>query len=130
MLGDLILEVQGRVAESKSSPNGKREVNAAVEGLLLEEKFSGSVKGETMIRPDGTVSSNIDGSFDMKGGETVRFSAITKGTNVSNGKFSYKGAICFSCPPGRFVKLNGIAVAYDVDVDETGFIRGRGWEWK
>ncbi len=130
MLGDLVYEAEGKVNGFKRLTNGKILQKVAKRGRFLREEFSAIYYPVGEIRPDGTAYVELSGEFSVKREETMRNSAIGSGRIRPDGSMIHKGRACYYGPPGKFARLNGIAVAGELETGDAGNVRGRGWEWK
>ncbi len=130
MLGDLVFETEGKVIGMKRLPNGKIEQKAALRGTILDEECSVDWIGMAEHRPDGTGFVQFHGIFSTTSGVELEYTGIGNGVRKPDKHMVYRGAVCFSTPPGKFAHLNGIAVVWEVEVDEAGFVQNKGWEWK
>ncbi len=129
-LGDLVYENHGKVIGMRRFPNGKFEITAALEGTILGEQYSATWIGEAKASSDATVYVEFRGVFTTESGVEIPYLGIGSGINRPDGSASYRGAATFTAPPGKFASLNGMAVPYEVEIDDAGFIQNRGWEWK
>jgi hypothetical protein len=130
LLGDIIVEGQGKTVGMRVLPNGKIEHTWIMEGLFLEEEFQGTWTSETEIRPDRTAYHVLHGFFTTKSGEMGRYTGMGNGTLGPDGTSVWRGFMCFTNPPGKYAKLNGIAAIWEVEADKEGILHNKGWEWK
>ncbi len=130
MLGEEVYEAHGKIIGTKYLPNGKFEIEATLQGSIYDERFSANWTGEGQSRKDRTLLIEFQGVITTKSGVTIPYTGIGSGINRDDGSTSYTGGACFSSPPGKFAKLNGISVVYKVEVDDAGFIESRGRELK
>ncbi len=128
--GKVILEGQGKVVGMKRLASGKIEETFDMNGLLLGEKFSGTYTIEGKVRPDGTGFVETRGFISTRDGYPIQLTGIANGRTEPNGITVLRGANCYSCPTGKFAKLNEIVVMWKAEVDEGGNIKSVGWEWK
>ncbi len=129
MLGDLVYEAEGKVIGMKRLPDGKVEQTVDVKGKFFGEEFTATFKTEGGIRPDGTGYVELNGSYTMDGA-LIQYSGIGNGIRKPDGTWAFRGTTCYNCPPGKYARLNGIAVLWEVDVDDAGVQHNKGWEWK
>jgi hypothetical protein len=130
MLGSLFYEGRGKVIGTSVLPNGKLEQTVGMQGLVEGEEFSATWTGETEIRPDGTGHVEFHGFYSTKSGAVGRYTGIGNGIHGSDGSASYRGTACYSSPPGKYARLNGIAVVFETEHDRDGNVLNKGWEWK
>jgi hypothetical protein len=64
-------------------------------------------------------------------GASATWTALGAGRFTGNGSAaSWRGALIYQTMSQSLVKLNGIAVVFEFDVDENGKTTGGIWEWK
>ena len=130
MLGDLIYEARGKILGMRVLPNGKVEQTVMMQGMVLGEEFSATWTNESERRPDGTGYTEFRGFFSTKSGAMGQYLGNGNGINKPDGSSIYRGAVCFSCPPGKYARFNGMAVVYEAETDKEGNMHNKGWEWK
>ena len=52
------------------------------------------------------------------------------GRFIRPGAISWRGALCYETTSKKLARLNGIAVAFEYDIDESGKSEGKLHEWK
>ena len=131
MLGKLVYEGQGKAIGYRVLEDGRVEQTCMMQGKLLGEDFSATwTQVADPMRPDWTGFGKGWGIFWAKNGSSGRFDMIGNGTGKFDGLSSIRGSVCFSCMPGKFGHLNGIAVVFEMDSDKDGNFQNKGWEWK
>jgi hypothetical protein len=131
MLGDLVLECEGKITGSKVLRNGKWELIGEFQGLFLGEEFTMLQTAEIDISPDGRIGNAESwGFFNTKGGTRGQFVGHGRPVRNPDGTSSARGAYFFSNPPGKYDGLNEIPVIFENDSDKEGNMRMKGWEWK
>ena len=130
MLGEVVYECRGKMIGTRVMPDGKVENTGMVQGMFFGEEFSSTWTGEGEMRLDGTGYTEIRGFFGTKGGTMGRYLGNGNGINRPDGSMVYRGALCYSIPSGKHARLNGVAVAYEIEIDKEGNIHSKGWEWK
>lgn len=130
MLGELVYEGRGKALGMRVLPNGKLEYTEMMQGTMLGEKFSATWSGEGDVRPDGTGYFEFWGFFMTESGAMGKYKGNGNGIHRPDGSMTYRGAVCYANPPGKFAKLNGTAVVYEIEVDKDGNFHNKGWEWK
>ncbi len=130
MLGDLIFEGEGTLSGMKRLPDGRMTDELKIEVTALGLEFSDIVTIELKHRKDGTVFASVGGEFTTESGENVHRSGIANGMRMPDGSYVLRGVACLSCPPGRFARLNGIAIIWEANVTNGGTYQFKGWEWK
>ncbi len=130
MLGDLVYESQGKAMGMRVLPNDKIEQTSMEQGRVLGEEFTSTYTAQTEMRPDGTMYNEFRGFYTTKSGVMGRFTGMGNGVMRPDGSQVWRGAACFSNPPGKYAKFNGMAVVWETEVDKEGNIHNKGWEWK
>ena len=130
MLGEVVYEGRGKVVGMRVLPNCKLEQTVMMQGMFLGEELSATWTSEGEFRPDGTGHTEFHGFFTTKNGGMGQYNGSGNGINKPDGSMTYRGVVCYSCPPGKFARLDGIAVVWEVEVDKEGNYHNKGWEWK
>jgi hypothetical protein len=130
MLGDLVYEGRGKVVGMRVLENFNQEITGVLQGMFLGEEFTATFSYTSEFRMDGTGYGAVRGYFGTNGGSVGRFVGNGNAINKLDGSSIIRGALCYSNPPGKFAKLNGIAVAYEFEADKEGNLHSKGWEWK
>jgi len=147
MLSKQIGEEAGQVTGTRVLPNEgagpKVEMSIQQSGILLGADVGEMCTFVSVIRPDGTlfadgqgVATTDDGEMAAWQGQGVgRFTG--HGTASSFGRFtgqgtasSWRGAIYFQTASERLAQLNGIAVVFDLEIEESGKTASKFYEWK
>jgi hypothetical protein len=81
------------------------------------------------MRPDGTIAGKGQGVTTTPDGDMLTWRGYGVGQQV-NGTTKYRGSVFYETTAKNFTHLNGIACAFEYDVDESGKTTGRLWEWK
>jgi hypothetical protein len=82
------------------------------------------------LRPNGTMEGSGTGVVMTGEGESATFRATGVGTPARQGAISWRGALFFETTSAKLSRLNGIAVATEYAVDESGKSEGHFYEWK
>jgi hypothetical protein len=130
MLGDQVYEIQGKNVGMRVLPDGKIERTVIDQGMFLGEEFSCTYTMVMEIRPDGTGFMEFHGFYTTKGGVMGKYKGMGNGMSREDGTSIMRGSVCFFSPPGKYARLNGIAVVWEAETDKEGIIHGKGWEWK
>src|ERR1700749_4516209 len=137
MLGQKISEMQGKMTTQRVLPvdqgSPKFESTFEISGTLLNYQAKAMVTYWSTILPNGTLYGECpnQGMVLTQSGDTATFRAAGAGkfTNAA-GAASFRGAIYYSAQSAALAKLNGLAVVYEWDVDESGNALLKAWEWK
>jgi hypothetical protein len=131
MLGEVVFECYGKIIGKRVLRDGKGyEMTAEMKGTFLGEEFTTTYTCETGLRPDGTGWVEWWGFFNTKGGSGGRYTGNGNGVFKSEGGSVWRGDMCFSNPPGKYARLNGIAVIFENEFDKEGNHHMKAWEWK
>lgn len=130
MLGDQAYDTRGKYIGMRVLPDGKIEQTGTAKGKFYGEDVTATFTGETELRPDGTGYMEVRGFFTTASGAMGRFKGVGNVVIKPDGTRVSTGAICYTMPPGKYAKLNGMAVVWEVEVDKEGNFTNNGWEWK
>ena len=99
-------------------------------GTLYGVQVSSTVTYIGTLRPNGTITGSGTGFALTADGNTATFRGYGVGTFTRPGAISWHGALFFETTAPELDRLNGIAAAFDYQVDETGKSEGQFTEWK
>lgn len=133
MLGDPISEARGK-------RTGRRALSASG-GVVVEVTFEGSGKMlgvefnefgtyVSTPRPDGTMYGEGQGVCMTKDGEMAAWKGQGVGLFTGGGAVSFRGAVYYSSASPKLARLNKVAAVYEFDVDASGNVQYKMWEWK
>jgi hypothetical protein len=135
MLGEQIGEETGQVTGMRVLPyeghGAKVEVSFQQTGTLLGAHVNAMGSYISVTRPDGTLFADGQGVAITEDGEiaTWRGQGVGRFTG-GGGAVSYRGAIYYETTSERLARLNGIAVVFEYETDESGKIVAKAYEWK
>jgi hypothetical protein len=135
MLGEQIGEATGQITGTRVLPDegaGPRvEVSFQDSGTLLGIHGTNMGTYVSVARPDGTLFSDGQGIAMTDEGEVVtwRGQGVVRPTGHGMATSS-RGAVYCQTTSERLARLNGIALLFEVEADESGKITTRSWEWK
>ena len=135
MLGEQIGEVTGQITGMRVLPDeghgAKVEVSFQQTGTLLGAHVNDMGTYISVTRPDGTLFGDGQGVTMTEDGEmaTWRGQGVGRFTG-RGGAVSYRGAVYFQTTSERLERLNGIAVVYEYESDESGKTTVKAYEWK
>jgi hypothetical protein len=132
MLGEKILEEKGRVTSTRvleTTPQPKVETTFEAQGTLLgiEHRTIGTYW--SVIQPSGIMYGEGNGVVTTKEG-LLTWKGSGAGKLTARGGVSYRGAIYYQTTVERLLRLNGIAVIFEYEVDENGNTNAVASEWK
>lgn len=135
MLGEQIGEETGQTTGIRVLPDeghgAKVEVSFQQSGTLLGAHVNDMGTYITVTRPDGTLFGDGQGVTMTEDGEvaTWRGQGVGRFTGRGGG-VSYRGAIYYQTNSERLARLNGIAVVFEYESDESGKTAAKSYEWK
>jgi hypothetical protein len=135
MLGEQIVEETGQITGRRVLPDEgagpKVEVSGESSGTLLGAHVTNIWTSVTVARPDGTSFGDAQGVAITDEGERVTWRSQGVGRLTGHGRASsWRGAVYFQTSSERLARLNGIAGAFEFEVDESGKAESKTYEWK
>jgi hypothetical protein len=135
MLGEQIGEETGQITGMRVLPDeghgAKVEVSHQQTGTLLGVHVNVMSTYISATRPDGTLFADGQGVAITEDGETATWRGQGVGRFTGRGgAVSYRGAIYYQTTSARLARLNGIAVVFKYESDESGKTTAKGYEWK
>lgn len=135
MLGEMLGEERGQVTGTRvlsvegSAP--KVEVSFQASGRILGVDTTDMGTYWSIQRPDGTLFGEGQGIVMTADGEMATWQGQGVGQFAGRGAAaSWRGAIYYRTTSQKLARLNGIAVVFEYEVDETGKTAAKIWEWK
>ena len=134
MLGEMAGEVRGQqggmrvLADEGHGP--RMEVTDQGMGTLFGVGVSQTVTYVGTMRPNGTVAGEGTGVAMTANGGAATFRGVGVGRFVGQGAMSWRGSLFYETASEELARLNGIAVLFEYEIDETGKSVGRLYEWK
>jgi len=133
MLGELIGEERGQITSTRvlASETGPRvEASFQAQGTILGTDITDMGTYISSARPDGTMFGEGQGISMTTDGEMATWRGQGVGRFTRPGAVAWRGAIYYESASKKLSKLNGIAVIYEYETDESGKIESKTWEWK
>jgi hypothetical protein len=135
MLGEQIGEATGQITGTRVLPDegaGPRvEVSFQDNGTLLGVHGTTMGTNVSMVRPDGTFFSDGQGIIMTDDGEVVTWRGQGVGRPTGHGMAtSGRGAVYCQTTSERLARLNGFALLFEFEADESGKTATKTWEWK
>jgi hypothetical protein len=132
MVGEKILEEKGKVTSTRvleTSPQTKVETTFEAQGTLLgiEHRTIGTYW--SVVQPSGILYGEGNGVVTTKEG-LATWKGSGAGKLTARGGVSYRGAIYYQTTVERLLRLNGIGVIFEYEVDENGNTTAVAFEWK
>jgi hypothetical protein len=135
MLGEQIGEETGQITGTRVLPDEgagpKVEVSFQSSGTTLGVHGNNMGTYVSVARPDGTLFSDGQGIVMTDDGEVVTWRGQGVGRPTGHGMaVSVRGAVYCQTASERLARLNGIALLYEFEADESGKTTTKTWEWK
>jgi hypothetical protein len=134
MLGELLGEENGQVTGLRVLPgedSPRVEVSFTATGTLLGVHGTDMGTYVTVTRPDGSLYGEGQGVVMTDDGEMAAWKGQGAGRLTGRGTaVSWRGAIYYQTASQRLARLNGIAVVFEFDTDESGKTAAKSFEWK
>ena len=134
MLGDNIGEVRGQTIGTRVLPDegqGPRmEITDRGVGMLCGAHVTMTVTYVGVMRPNGTIAGKGTGTVMTDDGEMATYRGTGVGRFARPGATSWRGAMFYETESAKLARLNGIAVLFEYEIDESGKSEGHFHEWK
>jgi len=134
MLGDMVGEIRGQHSTTRvlaDEGHGPRmEVTDQSSGTLFGVGMNQTVTYVGTMRPNGTIAGEAHGVTMSATGGAATFRGMGVGRFVGPGAMSWRGSLFYESASDEFARLNGIAVLFEYEIDESGKSEGRLFEWK
>jgi hypothetical protein len=135
MLGELLGEELGQITTTRVLPadggRGPRvEVSFQSNGTLLGQHSTDMGTYIAEMRPDGSMIGEGQGVTRTERGETATWRGQGVGHFTSSGRQSWRGSILYEANSEGLARLNGVACVFEDEVDESGKMEVKSWEWK
>lgn len=135
MLGERIGDGVGEMTGLRVLPpiNGqpRLEVSFRQSGTILGVHMDDMGTYESTARPDGTFAGRGQGVSMTEDGEILTWSGEGVGTPQGRvGAMAWRGAVYYRTQSQKLAKLNGMAVLYEFDTDESNKVQATLYEWK
>ena len=134
MLGKTVGDVRGQAISTRILPDlgqGPRmETTDQGIGTLCGVHVTQTVTYVGTLRPNGTITGIADGVCMTEKGEGATFKGLGVGTFVRPGVTSWRGCLTYETAGTELAALNGIAVLFEYQIDESGKSEGHLFEWK
>jgi hypothetical protein len=135
MLGEQIGEETGQITGMRVLPDegagAKVEITFQSNGTLLGTHVSNVGTYQSVTRPDGTLFGDGQGVTMTEDGESATWRGQGVGRFTGHGTATaFRGAIYFQTTSDRLSRLNGMAVVFEYEADESGKTSDKSYEWK
>ncbi len=135
MLGNQIGEETGQITGLRVLPDdvhGRRvEVSFQQHGTLLGAQVTDNGTYTSVTRPDGSLFGEGQGVTLTEDGEVAAWRGQGVGRLTGHGMaVTYRGAIFYQTTSDRLARLNGMAVVFEYETDDSGKASTKAYEWK
>ncbi len=134
MLGKTVGDVRGQSISTRILPDvggGPRmETTDSGIGTLCGVHVTQTITYVGTLRPNGTISGSGEGVCMTESGQAATFRGTGVGTFVRPGVTSWRGCLLYETAGTELAALNGIAVLFEYQIDESGKSEGHLYEWK
>jgi|TARA_B110000438_G_C15515864_1_gene521958 hypothetical protein len=135
MLGEKVGSISGPTSmKALSAVNGSPSFETTASGLsgtLAGTEVSSFATYAATMRADGSFYGECPNSGVIMAADGVAtFRATGTGAPTADGGFSFRGVAYFEAAAPSLASLNGVAIAYEWDVDANGDASWELWEWK
>ena len=134
MLGEMLSEEQGKITGIRVLPSEgqdpKMEVSFQASGRLLGVDETDMGTYEAVARPDGTLHGKGQGVIMTADGEVVTWTGEGVARPGRGLAASWRGAVYHQTASQKLARLNGVAIVFEYEVDESGNVHSKLWEWK
>jgi hypothetical protein len=133
MLGEKVGDVRGQIITTRvlgdDGAGARMESTDQGIGTLYGIQVTQTVTYVGTLRPNGTISGHANGIVMAENGDAGTFTSHGVGTFVRPGVTKWRGTLCYEAT-GELTRLNGIAVLFEYEIDESGKSEGHLYEWK
>lgn len=135
MIGEQIGEETGQITGMRVLPDegeGSRvEVSFQASGTLLGAHVTNLGTYSSVSQPDGTLFGDGQGVTITEDGESASWHGQGVGRLSGHGMATaFRGAIYYQTTSKRLARLNGTAVVFEYQADESGKTEDKSYEWK
>ena len=134
MLGEKLGEDIGQVTGMRvlPSPNGIPQVETSFQasGVFLGTQATDIGTFVSTPRPDGNYAGEGQGILRTEDGDVATWTGTGIGVPGPGGAVSWRGCVYYQSASEKLARLNGCAGVYEFDVDASGKVEARIWEWK
>jgi len=110
---------------------GQPMAGPEMDGTLLGVHVSDLATYSSVTRPDGTLFGEGQGVAMTDDGEAASWRGQGVGRFTGHGMAtSFRGAIYFQTTSDRLARLNGMAIVFEYEADESGKSSSKSYEWK
>jgi hypothetical protein len=129
-LGEEIGQITGMRILPTESGTPKVEVSFQATGTFAGHTVNDMGTYESVQRPDGSLFGHGQGVAMTPEGDTLSWVGQGAGRFGQGGSITWRGAIYYQSASAKFARLNGIAVVYEYETNDSGKVEAKYWEWK
>ncbi len=135
MLGEMISQAQGQITSTRVLPSEGSslciETSFQATGNLLGKDVAEMGTYVSTLTPAGVFHGKGQGLFTTRDGEILTWTGEGVGKPKGSGQAaSWRGAIYLQTQAQRLAQLNSMALVFEYEVEESGKIQAKLWEWK
>jgi hypothetical protein len=134
MLGDQLGEERGKITSQRvlDVEPQKMEISFSGTGKLRGVETTMTVTYWSAFRSGGALYGEAKGILMSRDGqEMVTYTAEGIGRFVGPGKIRFVGSVFYStASTGKLAFLNNLVAVFEHEVDESGNVSNKMWEWK
>jgi len=134
MIGETLGDVLGQTIGTRVLPdegNGPRmEITDQGSGVICGVHVNQTVTYIGTLRPNGTIAGEGSGMVMTANGGSGTFRGVGVGKFVRPGVTSWRGSLFYETQGDELARLNGIAVLFEYEIDESGKSEGHLFEWR
>jgi hypothetical protein len=135
MQTEKIGEETGQITGTRVLPDEgegiKVEVSFQANGVLLGTHVTNLGTYTSIMQPDGSLFGNGQGLTLTEDGEAATWHGQGAGRPTGHGMAAaFRGTIYFQTASARLARLNGVAVAFEYESDESGKTEDKSYELK
>lgn len=131
MLGKQIAEGRGKRTGRRviaTDPHLLIEATAEETTTLLGIEGMNIITYKACIKPDGSLHGEGEGAFATLDGQIVTWKGLGVGRFGDRGSVHYAGTISYTTTSQKLTRLNGLAGAFEFDIDADGNTQSKIWE--
>ena len=133
MIGETLGEVLGQNIGTRVLPDEGRgprmEITDQASGTICGASVTQAVTYVGTMRPNGTIAGEGSGVVMTANGGSGTFRGFGVGQFVRPGVTRWRGSLFYETQGDELARLNGIAVLFEYEVNESGKSEARLFEW-
>ena len=131
MIGELVIELRGKVTAVRVLPDGRTETSEQGAGSILGVEATWLATTVSTPMPNGVVMGEGDGIITTIDGGVVVVRKSGIGWSTGKGrKASRRGVFFHATQSQKLARLNRVVGMYEFESNEEGDWTAKIWEWK